>query len=292
MFMMKRTLIPQLAAVFVSCAALPGQAQQPPQGVVATPLPSYADYAGLVLAAPIIADATIKSAARIDARRDSSIPAGMARFYVTADITALIRGAGGLPSRIGYVADVPLDSRGKAPKLNKLRVLLFARPAPARPGEVQLVRGDAQRSWTPGADQRVRDIIRAVLAENSPPEIMGLGNAFHVPGSLPGESETQIFLLTADNRPVSLSVLSRPGEAKKWSVALGEIVDEAAATPQRDTLLWYRLACSLPPELPDRSLASARAGEAEAARTDYRFVIESLGRCDYPAAKPAGAGPE
>src|SRR3546814_7628869 len=71
-----------------------------------------------------------------------------------------------------------------------------------------------------------------------------------VPGTIPGESETQIFLRTSDQRPVSLSVLRRPGEAPKWSVSLDEMVDESSAPAGRDTLLWYRLACFLPGQLP------------------------------------------
>src|SRR3546814_13668580 len=74
-------------------------------------------------------------------------------------------------------------------------------------------------------------------------KITEVGDAFHVPGTIPGESETQIFLRTSDQRPVSLSVLRRPGEAPKWSVSLDEMVDESSAPAGRDTLLWYRLAC-------------------------------------------------
>ena len=34
------------------------------------------------------------------------------------------------------------------------------------------------------------------------------GSRFHVAGSLPGEGETQIFVKTADGRPISLSILN------------------------------------------------------------------------------------
>ena len=79
--------------------------------------------------------------------------------------------------------------------------------------------------------------LRQTHRQQSP----AIGNAFHVAGSLPGEGETQMFLTTADARPVSLSILRRPGEQPRWAVALAEIVDEAAGPPQRDTFLWYRL---------------------------------------------------
>src|SRR3546814_1145016 len=44
-------------------------------------------------------------------------------------------------------------------------------------------------------------LFRSVAAD-APPVITGVGCAFHVPGSLPGEGETQIFLATADGSPV------------------------------------------------------------------------------------------
>ena len=74
-------------------------------------------------------------------------------------------------------------------------------------------------------------------------------------------------------------MLRRPGEQPRWSVALGEMVDEAAETVRRDSLLWYRLACTLPPALPAATLSEAEADEARAIRADYRLVIEQLGPC-------------
>ena len=196
-------------------------------------------------------------------------------------MSALIRGTGALPPRIGYLLDVPVDTRGKLPKLVKARVLLFARKAAGALGQLQLVRPDAQRNWTPALDELTRRIVTEIVAADAPPAITGIGNAFHVPGALPGEGETQIFLTTKDNRPVSLSILRRPGEQRRWSVALSEVVDEGAKPPARDTLLWYRLACFLPPALPASGPASGLAGDADAAtaRDDYRFVVESLGSC-------------
>jgi hypothetical protein len=96
---------------------------------------------------------------------------------------------------------------------------------------------------------------------------------------LPGEGETQVFLTTANGAPVSLTVLRRPGEQPRWAVALSEIVDEAAAPPARDTLLWYRLACALPADLPEQSIASLAAPDATLAREDYGYVREQLGAC-------------
>ncbi len=239
----------------------------------------YADLTDLVLVAPVIADATIRSVSRIKGAEAAGVAADRARLYVTVDVTALIRGAQGLPPRIGYLLDAPLDARGRVPNLKKQRVLVLARPVPGAIDQVQLVAPDAQLPWTPDTDSRLRAIAREVLAADAPPVITGVGNAFHVPGALPGEGETQVFMTTADQRPVSLSVLRRPGEQPRWAVALSEIVDEAAAPPPRDTLLWYRLACALPATLPERSTAALEPANAQVAQEDYRFVIGALGDC-------------
>lgn len=275
-----------LAAVTPACvtAQNPPAATGPTSGQTSVPgavdtSPGYADLADLVLAGPVIADVAIRSAARIKPEEAIGLSTGMVRFYVEADVQSLIRGADGLPPRIGYVVDVPTDSRGRPPKLKKARDLIFARLVAGSSGQVQLVAPHAQLDWTPDTDARTRAIAKEVLDAAAPPQITGVGNAFHVAGALPGEGETQIFLTTADQRPVSLSILRRPGERPRWAVALSEIVDEAAAAPPRDSLLWYRLACGLPEQLPETSTGSLTPEDAALAVADFRFVRESLGTC-------------
>lgn len=255
---------------------------QPPDSPPPVAMPDYSEFARLALAAPVVADATITGATRIKGEQAVGLLPGLARFYVTADIGALIRGPAGLPVRMRWLVDMPLDARGKAPKLKKQRVLIFARALPTRPGELQLVYPDAQRPWTPGADQRTRAILTAALDPAAPPVVTGIANAFFVPGALPGEGETQIFLRTADSRPISISVLRNAIGARTWSVALSEVVDAAAPPPPPDSLLWYRLACALPPQLPTAAAVDDDPANAARAREDYTFVIQSLGRCAFP----------
>ncbi len=284
------------ATVVLAVALLPAPtaaqilSPQPTGADVTTPdapAAPYAFHADLVLAAPVIVDATIRSATRIKGVEAATVAPGLTRYYVEADVGALIRGAGGLPTRIGWLVDAGAGTDGRPPKLKKARVLVFGRMAPGAAGpvgQVQLVSPDAQVDWSPQADALVRRIARAAVAPDAPPRITGVGHAFHVPGSLPGESETQVFLTTADARPVSLSILRRPGERPSYAVALSEIVDEAAGPPLRDTLLWYRLACFLPRTLPGASTVSLEPADADAARADYRFVLAQLGACGPRAA--------
>lgn len=266
------------AAALTAC--VPAGAQPPRIAVQsATAMPSYATVATQVLGAPLVIDARIRSAARVKDAEAAGLTPGRARFYIEADVLSLIRGKAAMPTRIAYLADVPLDSRGRVPKLKKLRVLLFARPIASQPAQVQLTGIDSQREWVPELDARVRGIIGEVLAPGAPPAITGIGNAFHVPGSLPGEGETQIFLTTAANLPVSLQILRRPGERPRWSVSTGDIVDESAGAPPKDTLLWYRLACGLPAQLPAEALAEEEPANARTAREDYALVRRELGSC-------------
>lgn len=275
------------AILALACAGIagPALAQRPsiPSDSVlpvSAPLPAapYADYADLVLAAPLVIDATIHSTSRLKPVEAPDLAPGMVRLYIEADVLALIRATDPLPTRVGYLLDVPLDARGRPPSLKKLRVLLFARSA--GPGQIQLVRPDGQRNWTPGGDELARRITREVLASDAPPRITGVGHAFHTAGALPGEGETQIFLATENGRPVSLSIDRAADGTRNWKVSLSDIVDAAAGPPSRDTLLWYRLACTLPATLPEASLDGAEPADAAIARDDYGYVRGALGRCD------------
>ncbi|OJU16478.1 MULTISPECIES: hypothetical protein [Sphingomonas] len=281
-------------AVFACIPAVAQRSPAPPQAAAeaGSPAPSYAEMADLVIASPVIVDATIRSTSKIKPTEAPGLAPGATRFYVEADVGALLRGPGAIPPRIGYLLDAAPDPLGRVPKYKKSRVLLFARPVPGRSDQIQLVRPDAQLGWSPASDALARRIAAEVLAADAPPVITGVGNAFHVAGSLPGEGETQVFLRTADHRPVSLSILRRPGEEPRWAVALSEIIDDSAAPPKPDTLLWYRLACFLPRELPDDSVAALSGDDATQAREDYRFVLNRLGRCERNESGPnAGDGP-
>ncbi|MEG3178038.1 hypothetical protein U1872_17480 [Sphingomonas sp. RB3P16] len=270
-----------------ACLALPATlpaGQQPRANPPETPGPAlpYADYADLVVAAPLIVDATVRSELRLKPAEAPDLPANIARLYIEADVTALIRGTGAVPPRLGYTLDVPVGANGRPPRYKKSRVLLFARAVAGNAGQLQLVRPDAQRSWTPAGDALARRITVEVLAPDAPPTVTGIGNAFHTPGDLPGAGHTQIFLTTADARPISLNIERKPDAEPRWSVALSEVVDQAVPPPPRDTLLWYRLACTLPAALPDTSVTQD-GDDARIAREDYALVVRSLGPCDRGA---------
>jgi len=265
------------AALAAAALGAPVESQVPAAAPLAL---TYADLADLALTAPVAAHVRVDDATRLDADEAPGLSPGKTRFYVEADVVSLIKGARGLPARVRYLVDVANETNGRSPRLrDKSEFILLAAPVPGRPGELQLVGPDAQLPYSAASADRLRAILREAVRSDAPPAIVGIGRAFHVPGSLPGESETQIFLLASDQRPVSLTILRRPGQAPAWAVSLTEIVDNAAAPPARDTLLWYRLACSLPRQLPAQSVAEAGPSEATAIAADYRLVLDRLGPC-------------
>lgn len=277
---MRRRVASTAFAAAIIFGTLTGESLRAQPAPIAGSALTYADIADLTLQAPVVAHVRIAKASRLKGADAAGVPASTTRHYVEADVVSLIRGANGLQSRVRYLADMPNDATGRPAKLRKKDgYLIFATNAATRPGEVQLVAPDAQVRYGPVEAERVRALLREAAAQGAAPRIIGIGRAFHVPGSLPGESETQFFLMGADNRPLSISVLRRPGEEPRWAVSVTEIVDESATAPQPETLLWYRLACTLPAALPQQSFAEADAATVPAIRADYQLIRTALGPC-------------
>lgn len=279
--------LPLLACILLS-AINPAAAQK----TAAAPPPSlltYADVADLSLPAPIVAQVRIRKAEQLKGELAGNVSSTQRRYLIAADTVAVIRGLGGLPPRIAYVVDVSPDARGKWPKLVKSEVIVFARPVSGRPAEIRLAAPDAQQPAHPSLAALVRNLLSEAGNPAAPPQVLGVGEAFHVEGTIAGEGETQIFLNAADGRPLSLSVWRHPDSSPRWAVSIGEIVDQGAEPPARDTLLWYRLACSLPPRLPPASTESLSPSDAAFAAEDYAMVRTRLGPCQRTRGKQSPA---
>jgi len=239
---------------------------------------TYADLVDLALASPVVARATIHRQSRLKPEESPGLAPGFVRLYIEADTDALLVGPE-LGESLRFLADVPLDARGKVPKLTKTQVLLFANVVPGKPGELQLTASDTMFAWTPGLEAHVRAILTELVNPDAPPRITGLREALHVPGNLIGEGETQFFFATSNGKPVSISVVRRPGEPTRWGVSFSEIVDQSAQPPRPWTLAWYRLACSMPATIPDRAAISASDADKQIAAEDYALVKRDLGPC-------------
>ena len=264
-----------LAAPSMALAQAPAQVE-----TAATNRPTYADLATFSDAADLVIRVQIRSQTTLKPDRAPGLAAGFARLYIQASTVSLIAGRSGVGSSLAYLVDVPLDAKGKVPKLKKQEFVVFADAVPGRPAEVRLVAPSAQLAYSPELEARLRPLLTELYSAEVPPRITGISDALAVAGTLAGESETQVFLATENRSPVSLTILRRPGQRPQWGVSWGEIIDSSARPPAPETLRWYRLACSLPAQLPSNANLAREADARRLAAQDYAFVIQQLGPCE------------
>lgn len=279
-----------LAQGIASPSGTAAAASASPEGLAARA--TYADLVTLAIRAELVLRVQIRRQTAVKPERAPGLEPGFARLYIEADTLALIAGTNGVSQSLAYLVDVPLDAKGKPPKLKKREMLLFAGASgrgPKGATQLQLASPTAQLAYSPELEARLRPILTSLAARPQPPVITGISDALAVPGTLVGESETQIFLESADRSPVSITVLRRPGLRPAWGVSWGEIIDSSARAPEPETLRWYRLACALPERLPS-SANLARDPEARRlAASDYAFVRDQLGPCARAITDPPGA---
>lgn len=252
----------------------------PPVPIALDPVPTYADLVDLARESQVVAQVTVTEQIPVPAARAPGLAAGKVRLYLQASTQAVIGGSSGLGASVQFLADVPADARGKAPKLKKMTYIVFARKVAGRPGELQLVGSEAMQPDTPAFEQRVRTVLTQ-LANSHYPHITGVRQVMSIPGNLVGESETQIFLSTQSGKPVSLDVERRPEMAPRWGVSWTDIIDQSARPPRPDTIEWYTLACSLPARLPDHSFIQNDPQSRRQARADYQLILKQLGPCKH-----------
>ena len=252
------------AAAVLAGFAVPGAAQNraPPPAPAAT----FADLADLTEAAALVALVEVRDQAQVEPERAPGLAPGHARLYLEARTLALLAGRAALGESLVYLADVPLDAKGKAPKLKKQHFLVYADPVAGRAGALQLVDPSAQLPATPENEQRARAVVAALAAPDAPPAVTGIRDVMSVPGNLAGESETQLFLDTRTGQPVSLSVVRRPGMAPAWGVSV-ERDRRPVGAPARTGHRRLVPARLLPPRTAScRRLPAARRGLAPAGR--------------------------
>lgn len=283
--LLQRVRATGLAAVAVmlsACAtALPAQSQSR-ESVELGPqqAPTYADLVTFALAADMVAIVTVDDQTRFPPERAPDVPPHQVRLYIESLTRALLASSSGIGESLVFVTDVARDADGDTPDLEDRDFIIFANPVRGRPGEVQLVARNAMVPAGPQIEARVRSVLRQIAAADAPPAITGVRDVISVSGNLAGESETQMFIETDTGAPVSLSVVRRPGMPPSWGVSLGEIVDSAARPPERESLAWFRFACSLPRELPDSAFLQSDRQSRQRAREDYAFVLAELGPCE------------
>ena len=283
---MPAPLITSLTAVAAAGLISIALASPVKAGIVPSPAPApalaaasleYADLVDLADGAPIVAHVEVRKAAALKPEQAPGVRPGFARIYVEARTRAVLLGDG-VGESLHFLADVPIDPAKRRPILPKGHEFVFARPVRGAPGEVQLVAPDAAIGWSAQTEARLRGVLTELVDPAAPPKVRGLRDVLHVAGTLTGEGETQIFVATTRD-PFAISVVRSPGVAPHWGLSLGDVIDPGARQPERNTLLWYRLACFLPRSLPAGANISSDPADVALAAEDYAKVIADLGRC-------------
>lgn len=286
--MIPRMLVPFTCSAALALSPVAMAQDQPNPPVPASAAPDslrYADLVDLALPADLVARAQVRKVARLEPAQAPGLAPGHARVYVEARTTAVLAGPD-LGESVKFLADVPLDARGRLPRLAKADVLVIGHTVAGRPGELLLSAPDAMLTWSSAREQALRAILTEKLSAEAPPVVKGVREALHVPGNLAGEGETQVFLATEGGRPGALSIIRRPGQPRGWGVSFSEIVDQSARPPAPETLAWYRLACFLPAALPPTANISDTESARAAAADDYAFARASLGSCERSRPQP------
>ncbi len=235
--------------------------------------PGYVELVDLTIAAPVIVQATVARAERLSDRDSPGLAKGYARLLVTAAVDAAIVAPAAVPAQLSWLWDAPLDSRGKLAKRKNMTVLAWL-TEPAPDGKTRLLAPGAQQIWSPALDAQVRGIATE-LKSGEAPIVTGVTNGFRADGTVEGESESQFFLSAADGAGATMVVTTRPGSPRRIALSRSDVIDESAAPVRPGTLLWYRLACSLPATLP-----AAAGGNDRALAADWAAAIASLGPCE------------
>lgn len=265
------------ALSLAACTSGPQELRSLPP-VAAGPMATYADLVSYGEASQLVAVVTITDAVALSPERTPGIAPSLVRMYVEAQTTRLLYSRAPAGEVLTYLVDVPRDADGDAPDIENTEVIVFAN-AGRTPGELQLIAPDAQLPATPDLVANVRTLMAELNVADAPPRVSGVRDVLSVAGNLADESETQIFFASPQNATVTATVLRRPGRAPDWGVSWSEIVDQSASAPAPNTLRWYRLACSLPGQLPAGSLLSGSAQDGARAQADYAVVINGLGPC-------------
>lgn len=244
---------------------------------------AWVDLADLAIASPVVVRATVDGADRLSSRVAPDVPAGERRHLVEARLIAALRSPGLVPARAEWLWQGPAAD---APR-KRDDVLAFLIPAGEGPkpeiAQYRLAAAHGQLRWDAGVEAAVRAILADLAQWKTAPEVESVRSGFHAPGTIEGESESQIFVGLKGGTPITLTVLRRPGAAPETRVATGDLIDESAKPVARETLLWRALACGLPAATP------AALAEDPALARDYKALKESLGPCGRRSAGVSAA---
>jgi hypothetical protein len=198
-------------------------------------------------------------------------------MLVTVDVQAVLKAPDPVPARLTYLWQGPADARGRAPDLRKQSLLLFLQAVSGFDGQYRLVGSTPQLPATPAAEATLRAI--ASETQDRRAATMSL-TAVRGAIDLGDDSGPTVGFVIDQQRAPAITVLSSDSGVRiSWS-------DTDMETPpvQRNSLVWYHLACTLPRDLPADVIADYASGEDSGARraavrAAWARLLSQLGPC-------------
>ncbi len=285
MLIIYKPLIFKYLILFFALSILPSTTfaqhnQTPKNGANIQSSISYDDIMSITLESELVVDVIAKKIKNLPASQSIGVRPDRKRILIIGEVQSLIRGKNGLNSEVRFLFDAPIDSRGKIPKLKKIRFIAFGRHVTGRSDFIRLTRTASMMRYSDRLNDRVRSSIREANAAKAPQKITSISSAFHSPGTIIDEGESQIFLETEFGQPMAISVISKRDQNRRWSVSTSEVIDINATEPVRFSLLGFRLACSLPRTLNPSTIESSNQKDRAKLLSDYKLVIDSIGPCE------------
>lgn len=105
-----------MVAGLLAFLAMPAGAQAPD---ATSGEPTFADIADMADSAGAVVLVQIANQLPVEDARAPNLQPGYRRFYIEAKTKSLLTGSAPIGESVRYLVDLPLDSRGKAPKLKK-----------------------------------------------------------------------------------------------------------------------------------------------------------------------------
>jgi hypothetical protein len=239
--------------------------------------------ARLYLASPVVARALVKGQSKLG-KKDSAalppLPAGQGRAMLDVELQGVLKAPDALPARLKFLWQGPLDAKGKVPGFKKQSLLLFLSTATA--GGVTgygLTDIASVRPWSPAEEAQLRSI--AVAAQDPGQRglaIKGVRTTFvTVPEDANSDPYVHILFATQNGAPLAAILEKQRGQWQLRTTITD--LDQDAQLIQRQSLLWYHMACGLTVEPPSVVTAQPTDAERALAREAWTGMLEQLGPC-------------
>jgi hypothetical protein len=254
-----------------------------PPLVAQTNLTPYPVAARLYLSAPVVVRGLVKGQSKL-AKKDNAglppLPADQGRAMLEMELQGALKAPDALPSTLKFLWQGPLDAKAKMPNFKKQILLAFLTSVTANGATgYGLIDVNSIKSWSQAEEAQ----LRAIASAAQDPAQRGLAikavrTAFvTVPED--GNSEPYVHILfDTQNRAPLAAIMTKQTTGWALRTTLTDL-DQDAIAVQRQSLLWYHMACGLPASPPPAVANQASDAEKVLAVEAWSAMLEQLGPC-------------